>query len=122
VSTPRFLLDENIDSDLRRALHRQAPDMVVWMVGDPVTPVRGTPDPDILLWCETNRFLLVTNNRASMPVHLSDHLAGGHHVPGIFVLNPDMTMAELVAEFVLIWGASEAEEYLDLMIYLPVRS
>jgi len=64
--------------------------------------------------------LLVTSNRSSMPVHLRDHLATGHHVPGILVLNPDMTLGETLDELLLIWGASEAEEYRDLLLYLPL--
>ncbi|MDM8525395.1 hypothetical protein QUF80_18670, partial [Desulfococcaceae bacterium HSG8] len=29
---------------------------------------------DILLWCETDNFSLVTNNRKTMPGHLKEHL------------------------------------------------
>ncbi len=53
-------------------------------------PPRGTLDPEILVWCEQNGTILVTNNRASMPVHLHDHLAEGRHIPGIFILNSKM--------------------------------
>jgi hypothetical protein len=55
-----------------------------------------------------------------MPVHLQDHLATGHHVPGILTLNPDMTLGATIDELLLIWGASEAEEYRDLLLYLPL--
>ncbi len=57
-----------------------------------------------------------------MPVHLRDHLAAGLHVPGIFILNPGMTMGETVEELALIWDASEPEEYVDLLTYLPMLS
>ncbi|CDM97752.1 DUF5615 family PIN-like protein [Limnospira indica] len=53
---------------------RRTRDLTVWMVGDPGIPPRGTQDPEILLWCELNKFVLVTNNRRSMPVHLAEHL------------------------------------------------
>jgi len=55
-----------------------------------------------------------------MPVHLQEHLSAGRHAPGIFTLNPNMTMGETADELVLIWGASEAEEYIDQLIYLPL--
>ena len=57
-----------------------------------------------------------------MPVHLQDHLDAGHHAPGIFALNPNMTIGETAEELVLIWGASEAEEYIDQINYLPLSS
>jgi len=96
--------------------------MTVWVIGDPAAPKRGTLDPEILLWCQANHFSLVTRNRRSMPVHLRDHLAAGLYVPGIFILNPGMTMGETVDELVLIWEASEPKEYVDLLNYLPMLS
>jgi hypothetical protein len=122
VSTIKYLLDEHIDPRLRRALIRLSPGIIVWRVGDPGTPALQTTDPDILSWCEKNTFSLITNNRASMPVHLRDHLAAGRHVPGIFILNPHMTMGETADELALIWGAAEPEEYADQLRFLPVSS
>ena len=49
-------------------------------------------------WCEIHEFILVTNNRKSMPKHLADHLA----------------------ELILIAGASFPKEYQDRIEYLPL--
>ncbi|MDJ0514740.1 MAG: DUF5615 family PIN-like protein [Trichodesmium sp. MO_231.B1] len=49
-----------------KQLRRRKPDLVVWAVGEPGTPSKGTLDPDILVWCEVNNFILVTNNRTSI--------------------------------------------------------
>jgi hypothetical protein len=121
MSIIKFLLDENVDPRLLKALRRRAPEMVVWPIGAPGTPALQTLDPEILIWCETHGFSLVTNNRTSMPVHLQDHLAAARHVPGIFILNPNMPMGQTVDELVLIWGASEPDEYYDLLHHLPLR-
>jgi len=56
-----------------------------------------------------------------MPGHLQDHLAAGHHIPGIFTLNANMSIGETIEELALIWGASEPDEYADQINYLPVR-
>lgn len=115
-----YLLDENLSPVYRQALNQRNSDIVVWRIGDAGTPPRGTPDPDILIWCEQQTFSLVTNNRASMPHHLQNHLLAGHHIPGIFVLNPKMRFGETIEELELIWYASSLEEYADLINYLPV--
>ncbi len=120
MSEIKYLLDENVHPGLRRAIEQQSPDIVVWRVGDPGVPSLETLDPEILIWCEDNGFILVTNNRASMPVHLDDHLKAGRHVPGIFTVNPNMTMGETAAELALIAGASDPDEYADQVTYLPV--
>jgi len=116
----RYLLDEHIAPTYRALLLRAAPELEVWIVGDPGAPPRGTLDPDILVWCEEHNFVLVTNNRKSMPRHLADYLALDRHVPGILVINPALSIGELLDELVLIAGASEEHEYRDLILYLPL--
>jgi hypothetical protein len=120
MSIIRYLLDENVDPALLRALNRKVPDMVVWHVGGPGAPPLGTLDPDILLWIEAEGFILVTNNRRSMPGHLRDHLEAGRHIPGILILDDDMSIGETVDELELIMGASEADEYIDQIKHLPL--
>jgi len=116
----KYLLDENVSINLRKALKKRLSEIVVLRIGDPNTPTFGTLDPEILVWCEEKGFLLVTNNRASMPVHLQDHLAAGRHASGIFILNDNMSLGETVEELILIWEASDAEEYFDQLWHLPV--
>lgn len=116
----QYLLDENVDPLFRTALLKQDASMVVWKIGDPGIPPKGTKDPAILDWCEEHGFLLVTNNRKSLPGHLADHLTQGRHIPGILELNPNMSIHDTVNELVLIWGASEPEDYRDVIIYLPI--
>jgi hypothetical protein len=133
MSTRKYLLDEHVrfahrrlrltvNPRLKAAVHQHEPEIVVWRIGDPGAPPRGALDPDILLWCEAKGFSLVTDNRTSMPVHLRNHLAAGRHAPGIFILNTKMTMGQTAEELALIWGASEPDEYSDLVNFLPVSS
>jgi hypothetical protein len=122
MSAIKYLLDEHVNPRLQKALRRQSPETVAWCVGDPGAPLLHSLDPEILIWCEAHGFSLVTNNRASMPVHLRNHLAAGRHVPGIFILNPNMSMGETIDELTLIWSVSEAEEYADQLNYLPISA
>ena len=120
MKTVHYLLDENLDPIFRAELFRREPEMVVWRISDPNTPPRGTLDPEILQWCEENSFILVTNNRKSMPQHLQAHLAKQRHIPGIFELNPNMSIGETIDELVLIWLASDINQYRDLLLFLPL--
>jgi hypothetical protein len=120
MSFIRYLLDENVDPLFRKELLRNEPTIVVWKVGDAGVPPRGTSDSEILTWCEDNSFILITNNRKSMPNHVADHIKKGRHIPGIFELNSNMSINETVDELLLIWGASNINEYQDVIIYLPV--
>jgi len=65
--------------------------------------------------------MLITNNRATMPVHLRAHLARGRHVPGIVQLPRRMNVSITVDDLLLIWGASLPNEFQDQIVYLPLR-
>jgi hypothetical protein len=57
----KYLMDENLDPIYQTQLRRKEPELVVWAIGDPNTPSKGTLDPEVLLWCEEYGFVLVTN-------------------------------------------------------------
>lgn len=117
---PRFLLDENLSTKVAGGLERLEVQVDITYIGADDTLPLGTLDPDILLWIEQNGYILVTNNRHSMPVHVNDHFATGHHFPGIISLTREMDIGELITELHIIWGASEAEEYFDRFAYIPL--
>jgi hypothetical protein len=90
------------------------------MVGENQAPSLGALDPDILDWIEQNMRILVSRNRKTMPMHLSEHFAKGNHIPGIILIRKDILLGKLVEDLYLIWAASKAEEYRDQIVYLPL--
>lgn len=90
------------------------------MVGGPGAPPRATTDPAILAWCERHDFVLITNNRRTMPVHLDDHLRAGGHAPGVFMLNPSLSLGETIENLLDATKFSLAGEHRDRIGYLPL--
>ena len=115
-----FLIDENVDPLYKRQLLKRNSELRAYAVGDPGCPPRSTLDPEILFWCEEIGCLLVTNNRASMPVHLAAHLTKGQHVPGILILNERMSIGETIEELFLIAEEGLPSDYQDRITYLPI--
>ena len=115
----KYLLDENVEPSYKTQLARRNFEIIMWVVGEPGVPPRGTLDPEILLWCEEHGFVLVTNNRASMPGHLRDHINEGRHIPGIFTLGENMSLGENINQLIFIAEASFDDEYCDQIVYLP---
>lgn len=118
--TAIYLLDENLPPWWAKAICRLEPELTVWCVGQPGAPPRGSADPIVLEWCASNRAYLLTNNRRSMPGHLSDFVATGRHVVGIFVIDVKQSIVELAEELNLIAGASFVHEYRDQIVHLPI--
>lgn len=117
--TLKYLLDENVDPLYKTQTVRQEKELIIWAVGEPYTPAKGTLDPEILLWCEEYNFVLVTNNRTSMPVHLVDHINQGRSVPGILILNPKLSIGENIDELILIAKTSVDDDYQNQIVHLP---
>jgi hypothetical protein len=115
----KYLIDENMLSAYRTQLLAKQPDLVVLVVGDPGVPAKGTLDPEILIWCEDNNFILVTNNRRSMSGHLLDHLNSGRHIPGILALRRRSDIGSVIEDLIIITEASFDEEYRDRIVYIP---
>lgn len=118
--TLKYLLDENVDKAYKRQFQKRNTYLTMWVVGDPGAPPRGTLDPEILCWCEEHDFILVTNNRTSMPRHLADHIAQGRNIPGIFILKDKLTIGQTVDELIVIAEASFDNEYQNQIVHLPL--
>src|SRR5436305_12904787 len=99
-------MDENLNPLYKKQVVAKMAGLIVYAIGDPGALPRGTLDPQILCWCEENNFILVTNNRESMPLHLREHLAEGRHIPGILTINADMSIRDNIEELLFIAGTS----------------
>jgi hypothetical protein len=117
---PKFLLDEHVDLAIQRGLRRREPEIEVLRVRDPGAPPAGTLDPDILIWLEDQGYILVTENRSTIPDHLVEHFAAGRHIPGIFWIRPHTSIGRVTEELFLVWSASNAEEYFDRTLFIPL--
>jgi hypothetical protein len=117
----QLLLDENLASLYREQLLRHNPGLVIRRIGGHDAPEIGTLDPDLLVWCEEHDFVLVTNNRKTMPVHLADHLIAGRHVPGIIAIRRRARIGEVLDHVLAVLGASFENEYRDRLLYMPLQ-
>lgn len=120
MTPPRFLLDEHVPHAIQSQLLRLNAEIDVLMVGQPLAPPKGTSDADILAWIEKTGYILVTGNRRTIPEHVRAHYAAGHRVPGILLLRRGASLGQVIEQLYLLWTASDAEEYMDKLLYLPM--
>ena len=116
----RYLLDENLSPEWRIQILRNQPELTVWRIGDPLTPAQGTLDPEVLIWCEEHHFLLITNDRRSMPRHLADHLAENRSILGILALRRNALMGKAIEDLLLIAEIGAGEEFKNRIRYIPL--
>ena len=79
----------------------------------------GASDPEILLWAERERRVLVSADTSTMATHLADHLAAGHHSPSVMTVRPGASYSAVLQFLVIAAYASGPEEWQDGITYIP---
>lgn len=115
----RYLCDEHVAKALAVALSHREPAVEVYYVGEPGAPPYRTPDPDLIRFAGAEGLTLLTLDRNTLLGHLNDHWAAGGHTWGVFLLKPGASWQRLIDDLLLIWSASEAEDWRDRVEYLP---
>lgn len=78
------------------------------------------PDPQVLAIAAEQDRILVTHDRHTMPGHFGDFLAAGGTSPGVFVVSQDAPITEVIEALVLVWAATDPEEWRDRIVQLPL--
>lgn len=108
---PAFLLDKKLDPEIGAAARRLESAIDIVSVGKQSGLALGMLDADMLLWCEAEQRIPITNNRHSMPGHSASHVCAGRHHWGIFDIRESSPDSGVLADAMyLVWGAGEAEE------------
>ena len=115
----RFLADENFDNDILRGVLGKTDDFDVIRVQD--TDVYQAPDPLVLAWAAQENRILLTRDLSTMPDYAYQRIAAGLSMPGMFVVNDQTPIGQVIADLLTINGASDAAEWENLVFYLPLR-
>jgi hypothetical protein len=120
-----FLLDEDTHGGLMDAFRRRTrlgvlPAVDVLRVGGADAPAFSTLDPELLIWCELNDRVLVSEDKNTLPGHLNDHLTAGRHSPGVLLIRPGVSMAEVIDELVFLSEAGNPDDFRDQIAYIPL--
>jgi hypothetical protein len=76
-------------------------------------------DPEVLAMAAREGRILVTHDQRTMPRHFADFIVGNTS-SGVLVV-PQHVPAHVVAEnLLLIWSATEAEEWINRICFLPL--
>ena len=117
---PRFFLDEHVNPAIQRQLQRRNLEIVVRRVGEAGAPPKGTSDQELLRWAEQQHFVLISEDRSTLPDCLSAHLISGRHSYGILWIRHAATMGRVIEDLHLIWQTCNEDEFLDRGLYIPL--
>jgi Domain of unknown function (DUF5615) len=117
--TVRFLADENIDTDIVLGLKRRVANVDIVRVQD--VGLRSQADPAILQWAADEGRVLVSHDLKTIPAFAFERVTAGLRMPGAFLAAKVLPMAVVIDELALIAEASGADDWVDQVVYLPLR-
>lgn len=83
------------------------------------TGLIGLPDPEVLRLTAQLNCILVSHDERTMPGHFRVFLET-HATPGVFIIPQRTSLAEAIEGLQLIWAASEAEEWSNRLVWIPL--
>ncbi|MCX6594327.1 MAG: DUF5615 family PIN-like protein [Acidobacteria bacterium] len=81
--------------------------------------VIGLPDSEVLRVASGLGRILVSHDRKTMPRHFSS-LVDRQASPGLIILSQDLEIGTAIDELLLVWLATDAQEWIGQVGFLPV--
>jgi len=113
----RFQADADLNQRIVRAVRRGQP-AIDFQTADEAQ-IRSLNDPEVLVTAAAEGRIVVTHDRTTMPVHFATFI-GRQDSPGVFVLSQFLPLKLAAEELIMIWEASEAEEWTNILQFLPL--
>jgi hypothetical protein len=113
----RFQADADLDGRVLRGLRRAAPEIDIRTAAD--AGLAGLPDYDVLRIAADSGRVLVSQDRRTMPSHFVRFRADAQS-PGVILLRDAVPVAIAIEELILIWSASDADEWFNRLVWIPL--
>src|SRR5438270_11211484 len=104
----KFQADADLDGRVLRGLRRAAPEIDIRTAIE--AGLEGLPDTEVLRLASEAGRVLVSQDRRTMPGHFQRFMSASKS-PGVILLREGLSIASAIEELLLIWNASEAEDW-----------
>lgn len=113
----RFQADYDFNGEVIDGILRREPLLDLLSAHD--AGLEGVPDSVVLKIASDSGRILVTLDHRTMPHHFASFITH-HESPGVFIVPQHLGVGESIEELLLIWSDSEAEEWVNRILYLPL--
>ena len=114
----RLISDENFHGDIVRGLRRRLPQLDLVRMQD--VGLGGMDATPLLDWANQHDRILLTHDRATMPLHAIRRFRPGLTAVGIFIVDDRAAIGRIIDELALAIQCSEQNEWQDQVVYFPL--
>jgi uncharacterized protein DUF5615 len=115
----RFMADADLNEGIVAGCLRREPEMDFLSAND--ADLEGVPDPEVLALAAAQYRILVSHDFQTMPRHFGDFLQAGNSSPGVILVPQRLPVGDAIEELVLIWAVSDADEWQNRILRIPLR-
>ena len=113
----RFQADADLNEEIVTGVLRRERDLDFQTAEE--ANLRGLIYYQVLKLAADQGRVLVTHDRKTMPRHFADFITR-ETSPGLLIVSQKASVAMVIEELIMIWGASEAEEYANRNCTIPL--
>ena len=113
-----FLADADLHQGIVSGCLRVAPTLDFRSANE--AGLEGMPDPSVLALAAAQGRILVSHDFQTMPHHFGAFLQAKGYSPGVLLLPQYLPIAAAIEQLLLIWSASDAEEWENRIAKLPL--
>ena len=113
----RFQADADFNEDIVAGVLRRLPEIDFQTAND--AKLTRLSDPEVLARAAAEGRILITHDRKTMPTHFGEFIAT-QTSPGVLIVSQSSEVLRTIEELILIWVASDAEEYVNSIRTLPL--
>jgi hypothetical protein len=117
MARPRFLADEDLRYAIVAAVRRLEPAAEIATVVEEGRS--GSTDAEILELARSTGRIKISHDVNTMRAEAERRIADGRGIVGLFLAAQSSVTRVIAESIVLAWAASEADEWLDRIVYLP---
>jgi predicted nuclease of predicted toxin-antitoxin system len=113
----RFQADSDLNEDILTGVVRREP-MINFQTASEAN-LRDLSDLEVVALAAGEDRILITHDRRTMPRHFAD-LVSKRKSPGVMIVAQRVSINVAIEELLLVWAASDAEEWVNLIVDLPL--
>ena len=113
----RFQADADLDRTIITALLRLEPRIDFQTAHE--AGLKGLPDHEVLALAARDGRVLVSHDQSTMPYHFAEFIQENESA-GVFIIPQGWPYFIAAEELLLMWAASEAEEWVNCICHLPL--
>jgi hypothetical protein len=119
MSRPRFLADHDLNEQIVTGVLPREPALACVRARD--VGMSEHLDAEVLAYAADNGFIVVSHDVNTTPSAAYAQMSSGQEMSGLLMVKQSNPVGAIIACLILIWSASQAEEWENQVCFLPLH-